>query len=364
MDRSGAIGRVGLASAWICLLFVGIGALAVPIQAQPGVVHAILFYSPACTHCHKVITEDLPPLREKYGDRLIIVELDTTEGQNGVLFQAAMELHQPELKGVPALVIGDTMLVGSVDIPDQLPGLIETYLAKGGVDWPDLPGIEEIILDSEAPVQKFARDPLGNSLSIMVLVGMVVMGGLVIIPRRWHAPFAQRFAPWGIVLFIVIGLVAAAYLSYVEVTQSEAVCGPVGDCNAVQQSQYAKLFGVLPVAVLGLIGYIMLAITYSYGEWIKGPNAEFAPAIVFLMALGGLAFSIYLTFLEPFVIGATCMWCLTSSVSMALIALLSAGAGWPAIYTGLRQLGFRVKLPQALRPARMTAKSRKRRKHK
>ena len=37
------------------------------------------------------------------------------------------------------------------------------------------------------------------------------------------------------------------------------------------------------------------------------------------MAWIGAIFSIYLTFLEPFVIGATCMWCLTSAVVMTLL---------------------------------------------
>jgi uncharacterized membrane protein len=40
-------------------------------------------------------------------------------------------------------------------------------------------------------------------------------------------------------------------------------------------------------------------------------------------------FSIYLTYLEPFVIGAVCAWCLTSSVVMTLLMLLSAGVVAP-----------------------------------
>jgi uncharacterized membrane protein len=34
-------------------------------------------------------------------------------------------------------------------------------------------------------------------------------------------------------------------------------------------------------------------------------------------------FSIYLTFLEPFVIGATCMWCICSAVIMIILLLAS-----------------------------------------
>lgn len=55
----------------------------------------------------------------------------------------------------------------------------------------------------------------------------------------------------------------AGYLAYVEATQSTAVCGPVGDCNTAQQSEYARLFGVLPIGVIGVVGY--LAILFSWG---------------------------------------------------------------------------------------------------
>jgi uncharacterized membrane protein len=41
------------------------------------------------------------------------------------------------------------------------------------------------------------------------------------------------------------------------------------------------------------------------------------------MTVVGTLFSIYLTFLEPFVIGATCAWCLTSAVLMTVLMLLS-----------------------------------------
>ena len=45
------------------------------------------------------------------------------------------------------------------------------------------------------------------------------------------------------------------------------------------------------------------------------------------MAGIGVLFSIYLTFLEPFVIGATCLWCLSSATIMTLLFLLTLGPG-------------------------------------
>jgi hypothetical protein len=39
----------------------------------------------------------------------------------------------------------------------------------------------------------------------------------------------------------------------------------------------------------------------------------------------GVLFSIYLTFLEPFVIGSTCAWCLSSAIVITLILWVSTG---------------------------------------
>ncbi|MCA9971053.1 MAG: hypothetical protein KC425_12595, partial [Anaerolineales bacterium] len=46
-------------------------------EPQP-IVQAVLFYSPTCPHCHQVITQDLPPIQEKYGAQLQILGVDTS----------------------------------------------------------------------------------------------------------------------------------------------------------------------------------------------------------------------------------------------------------------------------------------------
>jgi thiol-disulfide isomerase/thioredoxin len=112
--------------------------------AKP-VVCAVIFYSPNCGHCYKVLTEDLPPLIEQYGNQLQIIAINVTAEEGQALFQAALEKFGLLQGGVPMLVVGDHFLVGSIDIPAQFPGLVEQYLAKGGVDWPDIPGLAEAI---------------------------------------------------------------------------------------------------------------------------------------------------------------------------------------------------------------------------
>jgi thiol-disulfide isomerase/thioredoxin len=104
------------------------------------VVHGVLFYSPSCGHCHKVMTEDLPPLSRKYGRQLVILEVDTATEQGQALFYAALDYFEIDSAGVPLMAVGDVVLRGSVEIPEQLPGMIEAGLASGGIDWPAIPG--------------------------------------------------------------------------------------------------------------------------------------------------------------------------------------------------------------------------------
>jgi uncharacterized membrane protein len=170
-------------------------------------------------------------------------------------------------------------------------------------------------------VERFSQDLVGNFLSVLVLLGM--LASLIAIVYRFVKKPAQSVAVanhWAVPLLAVIGLGVASYLSFVEITQTEAVCGPVGDCNVVQSSQYARLFGLIPVGLIGMFGYALILVFWLAGHY--GPETWRRPAslAVLGLALFGLLFMVYLTFLEPFVIGATCAWCLTSAVIMTLIA--------------------------------------------
>ena len=343
-----------LASAVVLLAVAGwlvAGAVNVGVVAaapDDGVVRAILFYSPTCGHCHEVMTNVLPPLRDRYGDALTVAEVDTTTPAGGALFQAMLVRYAPDVRGVPTLIVGDQLMVGAVEIPEQFPGHIDAYLAEGGVAWPELPGVEAAIgaeamagaVDPEpSPPQSFwetvrdryTRDLTGNILSTVVLLGLVATIVAVAVPRAWQPRVSARFGSAAVYVLIVVGLVAAGYLAYIETTGSEAVCGPVGDCNAVQQSEYALILGFLPMAVLGVLGYLGILSAYVTGQAAQEPLAAYARAAAFAMAAFGLLFSTYLTFLEPFVIGATCAWCLTSAVCMALLTLLVTGPGWQAL---------------------------------
>jgi uncharacterized membrane protein len=128
-------------------------------------------------------------------------------------------------------------------------------------------------------------------------------------------------------ILCLIGLGVAGYLAYVETAQVEAVCGPVGDCNTVQQSEYARLFGIVPIGILGMAGYGMILLAWTIGRFGRGWMSILAGLALLGMTTFGMLFSIYLTFLEPFVIGATCAWCLTSALMMAALFWLSLAPG-------------------------------------
>jgi cytochrome c biogenesis protein CcdA len=113
-------------------------------RADEPVVRAVLFWSKSCPHCQIVVNETLPPLQDKYGEQLQVLTVEVS-GQAGheLWMQAIDALRIPnERLGVPMLAIGDRVLVGSGEIPTELPGLIEQHLAGGGVQYPLIPGLE------------------------------------------------------------------------------------------------------------------------------------------------------------------------------------------------------------------------------
>ena len=134
------------------LLVILLASLSAPVKAHAqnaeAVVRAVLFYSPTCPHCAKVIQEDLPPLFDKYNTQLTIIGIDVSSQQGATLYQTAITQFQiPENRlGVPTLIIDDIVLVGSLEIPEQFPGLVEYYLSQGGVDWPELPGLADALV--------------------------------------------------------------------------------------------------------------------------------------------------------------------------------------------------------------------------
>ena len=158
---------------------------------------------------------------------------------------------------------------------------------------------------------------------LIVLIGALAYTGVAVWRGSEGRSLFNYWPPlrFAIPILSLIGLGVAGYLAYVEIANVSAVCGPVGDCNAVQSSSYARLFGI-PVGVIGLLGYGVMLAAWLWGirkNWL----AEQMPLVTFCAALFSVLFSTYLTVIEIFVLRAVCIWCLTSAILVALILVIS-----------------------------------------
>lgn len=384
--------RISLVLALACWgLGLALPSLAAAQSDDEAIVRAVLFYSPSCPHCHYVIGEVLSPLAETHGERLQIIGLDTTQPEGARLYEAAIERYEipSARRGVPTLVVAETVLVGSQEIPEQFPDLVDQGLVNGGIAWPDIPGLAALLAQAESPTPAATAsaqltptlapatpaattnsaaptvvaalepaataqeavivvgqsdpppitaelptpDPAGFALAGLVLAGLVgalAYSGWRLVSLGWYAWSGRASVPPSsalVPLLAMIGLGVAAYLAYVEVNQVTAVCGPVGDCNRVQASPYAQLWGV-PVAGWGILSYVII-IGLWIGQRVAGAErANFMALTLVGLTLLGTIFSVYLTVLELVVIRAVCLWCLSSAaITAALLVLVIAPLG-------------------------------------
>jgi uncharacterized membrane protein len=114
----------------------------------------------------------------------------------------------------------------------------------------------------------------------------------------------------------LVGIGIAGYLTWVHYAGLDPVCvGGGGGCERVQSSRWAELGGI-PVAVLGLAGYVAILASLALPE----ETGAFAAAF---LSLVGFGFSCWLTYVEIAKIDAICQWCVASAVVMTALALVS-----------------------------------------
>lgn len=118
------------------------------------------------------------------------------------------------------------------------------------------------------------------------------------------------------------GFVSLYLLLYKLGFYGQLLCG-AGSCQTVQASRYAMLLGV-PVAGWGVAWYA--AVFAGALAWLQ-PGLEDARWLrigLEAAAASGLAFSLWLTWIELFQLRAICQWCVVSAVLVTGIAGLVA----------------------------------------
>ncbi|HEX8392120.1 MAG TPA: vitamin K epoxide reductase family protein [Longimicrobium sp.] len=129
-------------------------------------------------------------------------------------------------------------------------------------------------------------------------------------------------ARMGIALLALAGLLVSMYLALYKLGYMGIIQCQIGSCEKVQASQYAYFLGQ-PVAMWGVGAYIVLLVLALLGTQPRFARERWVALSIFGMALGGVLFSAYLTYLEAAVIRAWCQWCVISAILITLIFLLS-----------------------------------------
>ncbi|MCZ4499633.1 MAG: Vitamin epoxide reductase [Marmoricola sp.] len=137
---------------------------------------------------------------------------------------------------------------------------------------------------------------------------------------RWAAPASLTLT--------VIGLLVSAYLTYEHYTSSSTLaCSDNGkiNCLKVTTSSYAKIFGVIPVADLGLFFFLAMTVLCLPVLW-RSEN-ELVARVRLGGCLVGLVSALYLIGVEILGVDAICLWCTGVHVVTFLLFVVVALAG-------------------------------------
>ena len=122
-------------------------------------------------------------------------------------------------------------------------------------------------------------------------------------------------------VFAVLGVLDASYLTYIKLAHVTAICRGVGDCESVNTSVYSQVYGI-PIALFGLGAYLALAVLLALEPRLPILQ-EYGPLAVFGLALTGTLYSAYLTYVELFVIHAICPYCVASALLITGLLVLA-----------------------------------------
>ena len=114
----------------------------------------------------------------------------------------------------------------------------------------------------------------------------------------------------------LVGSLLSLYLWFWKIGFIGTLACGTGSCERVQTSTYAMIQGV-PVALIGVVGYgglLAVSLAGLQPRWADRPEPT---AWLTILAGLGVAFTVYLTYIEGFVLHAWCRWCLGSAAIIA-----------------------------------------------
>jgi uncharacterized membrane protein len=150
--------------------------------------------------------------------------------------------------------------------------------------------------------------------------------------RRQPVPEPVEEAPSGPPIWVKLvalllalgGLGVSIYLTYAHYTDSSlAGCHETSglvNCGEVTTSSQSMIFGVIPVALTGLIYYVFMVAIMS--PWAWNSTWEWMPKIRLAAAVGGMGMVLYLVYAELLQIRAICLYCTSVHIITFLIFTL------------------------------------------
>jgi uncharacterized membrane protein len=126
---------------------------------------------------------------------------------------------------------------------------------------------------------------------------------------------------WSTVILSILGAADSIYLLIYKLTGNSQMCLGSGGCHDVNFSTYSEIYGI-PVSALGIAAFLAITVI-ALLETRLDLAREHGSLVIFGMALTGVGFSAYLTYLELYVIKAICPFCVASAVIITLTFIIA-----------------------------------------
>jgi len=132
---------------------------------------------------------------------------------------------------------------------------------------------------------------------------------------------SNNIKQWTVITMLIIsflGFLDATYLTVEHFMGAVPNCSIIKGCDIVATSQYATI-GTIPIALLGSLYYLsifLLSIVYL------DTKRESFLFLASRIPLAGFFVSLYLIYLQIFVLKAICMYCMISAISSTLLFIM------------------------------------------
>jgi uncharacterized membrane protein len=134
-----------------------------------------------------------------------------------------------------------------------------------------------------------------------------------------------------IAVLALLGVLDATYLLLGKLGITGGyVCSVGGGCEVVNTSPYSEFIGI-PVAAIGALGYLaifIVALGAIQPHWLADRRPDL---LLGLLSGVAVAFSLYLTYTELFILRAVCQWCIVSQALIVAIFVLSLVGVWTSV---------------------------------